>query len=104
MRYASLVGLCVLVLTACNAPSASAQAAKSSPGETRTVMLAVSNMTCPTCPYIVRSALKAVPGVIDARVDYARETATVVFDPSKTDVAALTKATTDVGFPSTLKK
>jgi hypothetical protein len=37
-------------------------------------------------------------------VSYERKQATVVFDDTQTTVATLTRATADVGFPSTLQK
>lgn len=66
----------------------------------RTITLAVDNMTCVTCPPIVRKSLTRVAGV--ARVDVSAEsnTATVVFDDAKTTVAALIDATTKAGYPS----
>jgi mercuric ion binding protein len=66
----------------------------------RTVTLAVDGMTCASCPYIVRTVLREVPGVARAEVSYAEKTAVVTFDDARTTVAALTQATADVGFPS----
>ena len=65
-----------------------------------TVVLDVRNMTCSLCPVTVKKSLEKVPGVAQARVDYDRKTATVTFDAEKTSTGALTKATTDAGFPS----
>lgn len=73
-------------------------------GETKTVTLAVKNMTCALCPLTVRKSLEKVDGVIKANADYDTKTATVTFDPGKTDVAALTRATTNAGYPSTVKE
>ena len=61
-------------------------------------------MFCGSCPYIVRKSLETAPGVVAAQADYDTQTATVTFDPQKTNVQALTQATADAGFPSTLKK
>ncbi|MEO5765408.1 MAG: mercury resistance system periplasmic binding protein MerP [Casimicrobiaceae bacterium] len=72
-------------------------------GAPRTVVLDVQNMTCSLCPLTVKGALGRVPGVAGATIDLATRTATVRFDPDKADVAALTKATTNAGFPSTLR-
>ena len=69
----------------------------------RTVTLDVQNMTCGTCPLVVRKALERVPGVAAATVDFEHKTATVTFDPSRVKPSALTAATTDAGFPSTLQ-
>jgi mercuric ion binding protein len=68
----------------------------------RTVTLAVENMTCGTCPIVVRKALERVPGVNSTAIDFDKKTATVIFDPDKTTSARLTQATTDAGFPSKL--
>jgi mercuric ion binding protein len=68
----------------------------------QTVVLDVQNMTCSLCSVTVRKALEKVPGMMDAKVDYDHKTATVTYDPEKASVAAIVKATTNAGFPSTL--
>ena len=70
----------------------------------QTVVLDVQNMTCELCPITVKSALGKVPGVADTKIDLATKTATVKFDPDKANVAALMKATTNAGYPSTPHK
>lgn len=72
-------------------------------GPPGSVTLDVRNMTCATCPVVVRKALERVPGVSSATVDFERKTATVTFDPNRVKPATLTEATTNAGFPSTLK-
>ena len=66
----------------------------------RTVKLDVPGMTCPVCPITVRKALRAVPGVTHVDVSFAKKEAIVTYDDAKTNVAALTKATADAGYPS----
>ena len=66
----------------------------------QTVTLAVQNMTCASCPYIVKSTLAAVPGVAKVEVSFETKSATVIFDNQKTTVAALAEATTKAGYPS----
>ncbi len=68
----------------------------------RTVTLVVENMTCGTCPIVVKKALERVSGVSSTSVDFDKKTATVTFDPDKATSAKLTKATTEAGFPSRL--
>jgi mercuric ion binding protein len=70
----------------------------------QTVTLDVQNMSCSACPIAVRTALRRVPGVVDAKVDFESKTAVVTFDPAKTNVEALTRATAEVGFPSRPKQ
>lgn len=69
----------------------------------RTLTLAVKNMSCVTCPITVKAALKRVPGVRSADVDFKTELAVVSFDDTKTNAKALAKASTDVGFPASVK-
>ena len=68
----------------------------------RTVTLVVENMTCGTCPIVVKKALERVPGVSATSVDFDKKTATVTYDPDKASSAKLTQATTEAGFPSKL--
>jgi mercuric ion binding protein len=70
----------------------------------QTTVLDIQNMSCELCPVTVKRSLEKVPGVSQARIDFARKTATVTFDADKTSVAALIKATTDAGYPSTVHK
>lgn len=66
--------------------------------------LDVQNMTCASCPITVKMALKQVSGVSDVKIDFEKKTAIVQLDKEKADVAMLTKATADAGFPSALRK
>ena len=68
----------------------------------QTATLAIENMTCGTCPIVVKKALERVPGVSSTTVDFDKKTATVTFDPDKTTSAKLAQATTEAGFPSKL--
>lgn len=69
-----------------------------------TATLEVSGMTCKFCPITVRKALEQVPGVTKADVNYKTATASVKYDPTLTTIEALTTATANAGFPSTLKQ
>jgi mercuric ion binding protein len=70
----------------------------------RTVTLDVTKMDCAVCPITVRKALEKVPGVATAQVDFKTKRAVVAFDPAKTSADALTRATADAGFPSSVKQ
>ena len=84
----TLAALSVLSLSALAAPA--------------TVTLSVPSMDCPVCPITVKAALTKVKGVALAKVDFDKRMATVTYDDTKTDVQALTLATKNVGYPSTL--
>jgi len=66
----------------------------------RTVTLAVDNMYCEACPYIVKESLARVPGVQTVVVSSQQKSATVTYDDQKTTLDALTSATTQAGYPS----
>ena len=68
----------------------------------KSTTLNVSKMTCATCPITVKQALTKVKGVTRAVVDFDKKQAVVTFDDAQTTLAALVKATTDAGYPSTV--
>ncbi len=70
----------------------------------KTVTLAVENMTCKMCPITVRKSLAKLDGVISASSDFDSKTATVKFDSHKTSIDALIAATTNAGYPSSVKQ
>ena len=72
--------------------------------ETKTVVLDVPGMTCKFCPITIRKALNKVTGVNEVKADFETKTATVTFDPDKTSIAALTRATANAGYPSSLRQ
>jgi len=79
-------------------PSSTALAA-----ELQTVTFQVDNMTCSMCPYTVKKALKKVDGIekIEARYEGRGEGwAKVTFDPDKTTIETLIKASTEAGYPA----
>lgn len=75
-----------------------------SAAENKVVTLDVPGMTCKFCPVTIRKALEKVPGVVKVKSAFETKTATVTFDPTKTNTKTLTKATANAGYPSTLKK
>lgn len=68
----------------------------------RTVTLAVANMTCASCPYIVEKSLSAVPGVSKVTVSFEDKSAVATFDDQKTNVQTLIDSVTTAGYPSKL--
>lgn len=70
----------------------------------QTAVMDLQNIHCYACVMTVKKALERVPGVENTKVDLERKTATVKFDPARTNTDALVKATKDAGFPATLRK
>lgn len=63
----------------------------------------ITGMTCASCAGRVETALRALDGIGEANVNLALETATISFDPAKTDTKALVKAVEDAGYGVRLK-
>ena len=72
--------------------------------EVKTVTLSVPTMNCELCPATIKKAISNVPGVSNVAASYEKKEAVVTYDDSKTSVEALTRATANAGYPSTLKK
>ncbi|MEO7853261.1 MAG: mercury resistance system periplasmic binding protein MerP [Rubrivivax sp.] len=70
----------------------------------QTATLSVPTMDCPVCPITVKAALNKVPGVSNVKVDFAKREAIVTYDSTKTTVAALSDATRNAGYPSSVLK
>jgi P-type Cu+ transporter len=62
------------------------------------VSIPVTGMTCAACAANIERALKKVPGVGAAGVNYATNRATVTFDSSVLNVPAIVEAIRDVGY------
>jgi mercuric ion binding protein len=69
---------------------------------TQTVTLSVPDMNCAACPITVKKALTRVAGVSKIDVNLDRREAKVTFDDARASVGALTRATKDAGYPSTV--
>ncbi len=66
----------------------------------RTLVFAVENMTCASCPYMVRKTMAAVSGVRRVQVSLETMTATVTFDDAKTTADAIAAASAGAGYPA----
>lgn len=70
----------------------------------QTVTLSVPGMTCAACPITVKKALSKVEGVSQVDVSFDKREAVVTFNDAKTSVRKLTEATTNAGYPSSVKR
>jgi mercuric ion binding protein len=66
----------------------------------RTVTFAIDNMTCASCPYIVKTSMAAVPGVEKVTVSFQANTATVTFDDARTNAGTIAAASMNAGYPA----
>jgi copper chaperone CopZ len=66
----------------------------------RTVELVVEGMHCATCPVTVRTAARAVRGVVDVQVTMDPGRARVRYRPAETDPTRIAAAITNSGYPA----
>ncbi|MEE9355765.1 MAG: cation transporter [Methylococcaceae bacterium] len=70
----------------------------------QSITLDMQNMTCAMCKFTIKKALQGVEGVQNVKVDYDTKTANVTFNPQQTNNESLIKATTNAGYPSTVRQ
>lgn len=73
------------------------------PAVTSEVVLNVESMTCASCVGRVERTLQAAPGVLEAKVNLATETATVRYIDGAVSPADLARIATDLGYPAKVK-
>lgn len=71
--------------------------------KTERVNLAISGMHCSSCANIIERQLKKVPGVSEARVNFASEKASIVYDPSLAKIIDLENAVAKAGYKASEK-
>jgi periplasmic mercuric ion binding protein len=68
----------------------------------QTVTLSIPAMNCAACPIAVKKALTRLEGVVTVKSDLDKRQTTVVFDDARVNLADMTQATKEAGFPSTV--
>lgn len=70
----------------------------------KTVTLKITGMTCAGCSNHVATTLKALGGVIEQKVEYPGDVATVKYDAAKTSVTNIIKAIEKLGYKAEVQK
>jgi len=68
------------------------------------ITLPVTGMTCTTCAATVEKGLAEIPGVEQAKVNFASEKASIEYDPSKVDLAKIKSTISQAGYGMATKK
>lgn len=68
----------------------------------QTIKLSVPGMYCESCPYIIKKAISAIKGVKLVEATLEDLSATVTFEDTVASIAAITQATRDVGYESSV--
>jgi copper chaperone CopZ len=64
-------------------------AAQSAAPQRSTSVLRIDEMSTPACPALVKAALRKLDGVVKVQASLEQRTATVEYDATKTDLAAI---------------
>lgn len=104
MKRLAILALGTLVLgLPATAPMVLAQSATAAAATLTEVSFDVPDMTCALCPLTVKTAMSGVDGVQSVDVDFDTRSATVIFDPARTDAAAIAEASAQAGYPANVK-
>lgn len=68
----------------------------------QTIKLSVPDMTCVSCPYMVKQAISAIDGIKAVEATMEDRSATVTFEDTVTSIVAIQQATANIGYPSSL--
>lgn len=68
--------------------------------EQNSVSLRVDKMDCPSCPFMIKSALEKIDGVESASVSMESKLAVVKYDDEKATAQDFIATTTELGYPS----
>jgi len=103
-RFLSALGVgTTIALCPCCSTKASAQAPANQAAPTSaSISFNVEGMTCPSCSVAVRTALKKVDGVQDAKVSVSDKRATVDYDPRKATPQQMVDAVNHLGYRASL--
>ncbi len=66
-------------------------------GQEQSIELPVTGMTCAACGFAVKTVLKRLDGVHDAKVSYEKKTAIVSYDPQRVTPEQMAEAVNATG-------
>lgn len=88
----------------CKPNDSKAQTANTNQQEGKTLKLKITGMTCAGCSNHISNALKEVDGIIEHKVEYPGDLATIQYDPSKTNPEAIIKVIEKTGYKAEIIK
>ncbi len=74
-----------------------------SPEGIKRIELPISGITCASCVARIEKGLSRLSGIVDARVNFATEKATITFDPSRVRPADFVSTIHDLGYEAVLE-
>lgn len=93
-----LIGITQVNAQCCKPADSKAQTANTNQQEGKTLKLKITGMTCAGCSNHISNALKKVDGIIEHKVEYPGDLATIQYDLKKTNPDAIIKVIEQTGF------
>lgn len=99
-----LIGITQVNAQCCKPTDSKEQTANTIQQEGKTLKLKITGMTCAGCSNQIANDLKEMEGIIDHKVEYPGDLATIQYDPSKTNPEAIIKVIEQKGYKAEIMK
>ena len=99
-----LIGITQVNAQCCKPIDSNAQSENATQQESKTLKLKITGMTCAGCSNHISNALKEVAGIMEHKVEYPGDLATIQYDPKKTNPDAIIKVIEKTGYKAEIIK
>lgn len=99
-----LIGITQVNAQCCKPTDSKVKKENTTQQEGKTVKLKITGMTCTGCSNHISNTLKEVDGIIEHKVEYPGDLATIQYDPSKTNPEAIIKVIEKTGYKAEIIK
>lgn len=93
-----IAGVFLMSVGCSKSEDVSAKTVAEVPAKTQIIEVGVEGMTCQGCVSSIETAIAAVDGVVEQKVNLEANSASITFDPSRTDAEKLAKVIGDAGY------
>ncbi len=93
-----LIGITQINAQCCNPIASTAETESTNQHAGETLKLKITGMTCAGCSNHISNTLKEVDGIIEHKVEYPGDLASIQYDPSKTNPEAIIKVIEQTGY------
>lgn len=93
-----LIGITQVNAQCCKPTDHKAQTINTIQEASKALKLKITGMTCAGCSNHISNALKEVDGIIEHKVEYPGDLATIQYDPKKTNSEAIIKVIEKTGY------
>lgn len=99
-----LIGITQVSAQCCKPTDSKVQTEKTKKQKGKTLKLKITGMTCAGCSNHISNALKEVDGIIEHKVEYPGDLATITYNPVKTNPDVIIKVIKKTGYKAEIIK